>query len=195
MIFQSLASSLFPVKKTTSATKASSATQPTLTEIGTTVTEQILQFIRGEPYSANSPIVQKLRELIGDEFGLGRSGDYLNCTEYVQFRVKEKLGVHINWPSDRPRNGGKWASIFDRNNLYKTFDSPKINCAISFTAGISSNPATNDIGHVAFVEKVNEDFSVEISEANWPNQGKYNERRLEPWQWQGKYKCRFIDFL
>lgn len=159
------------------------------------IAEPVWQFAKGEAYLVDHSTVKKLRELIGDEFGLGKSGDCLNCTEYVQFRVKQKLSIDIKWPPDRPRNGGKWASIFEKNNLYKISDSPKVNCAVSFTTGISSNPAINEIGHVAFIEKVNDDGSIEISEANWPNQGKYNERRLEKWQWQDKYKCRFIDFV
>lgn len=156
--------------------------------------ELILQLMKGEAYLADNLIVKKLREVIRDEFGLGKSGDCLNCTEFVQFRIKQKFGIEIKWPLDRPRNGGKWASIFEKNDLYKIFDLPRSNCAVSFTTGISNNPKINEIGHVAFVEKVNNDGSIEISEANWPNQGKYNERRLEKWQWQDKYRCRFIDF-
>ncbi len=159
------------------------------------ISEPAFEFIKGQPLFADNLIVKKLREIIGDEFKLGNSGDCLNCTEYVHFRVKQKLGIDIRWPSDRPRNGGKWAEIFKRNNLYNIFDAPKVNCAVSLTTGISANPEINEIGHVAFVEKVNEDNSIEISEANWPNQGKYNERRLEKWQWQDKYKCKFIDFI
>jgi len=154
----------------------------------------ILELIKGEAHLVDNPIAKKIRELIKDEFGLGKSGDCLNCTEYVQFRVKQKVGIDIKWPSDRPRNGGRWAVIFEKNNVYKTLDFPKINCAVSFTGGISNNSEINAIGHVAFVERVNDDSSIEISEANWPNQGKYNERRLERWQWKDKYKCRFIDF-
>lgn len=154
----------------------------------------VIESSKGQSLLPNSLIVKKLREIIGDEFKLGASGDCLNCTEYVQFKIKQKLGTDIKWPPDRPRNGGKWAEIFQKHGLYKILDTPKIWCAVSFTDGISSNPNINAIGHVAFVEKVNDDGSIEISEANWPNQGKYNERRLEKWQWQNKYKCRFIDF-
>lgn len=154
----------------------------------------VLEFIKGDAHLADNPIVKKIREIIRDEFNLGKLGECLNCTEYVQFRVKQKLGIDIKWPSDRPRHGGKWASVFERNNLYKILDLPKINCAVSFTTGISNNPEINEVGHVAFVEKINDDESIEISEVNWPNQGKYNERRLEKLQWKDKYKCRFIDF-
>lgn len=156
--------------------------------------EIVLQFTKGDAHLADNTIVKKIRELIGDEFSLGKTGDCLNCTEYVQFKIKQTLGIDIKWPPDRPRNGGKWASIFEKNNLYKILNVPKINCAVSFTTGISNNPEINEVGHVAFVEKINEDESIEISEANWPNQGKYNERRLEKWQWKDKYKCHFVDF-
>jgi len=167
--------------------------KPTTDEVKETtieVVEQILQFVKGTAYLVDNPNVKKLRELIGDEFGLGKSCDYLNCTEYVQFRVKQKLDIDIKWPQDRPRHGGLWASIFEKNNLYKILEEPQINCAASFASPTFNVP----YGHVAFVEEVMPDGSIKVSEANWPKNGIYNERTIGKEKWQNTYGAKFIDF-
>jgi len=161
----------------------------------TQVIQQTLIFVKGQAYLAASEITKKVRAAIKDEFGLGKSVDTLNCTEYVMYRVKIRTGVTIQWPSDRPRNGGKWADIFERNKLYIIESEPQVNGAMCFTTGISSDQKINDIGHVAFVEEVLPDGSIKISEANWPNQGKYNERPISKAEWENKYKARFIRFV
>lgn len=153
-----------------------------------------VQFVKGQSHFATSEITKKVRKTINDEFGLGKSGDNLNCTEYVSYRIKTKLGIDINWPVQSGRNGGVWWKIFQDAELYKILSEPKVNCAMCFTTGISNDSATNAIGHVVFVEEVSLDGSVKISEANWPNGGKYNERPISKEKWQNKYKAKFIDF-
>lgn len=162
--------------------------------IDTTPITHSLAFVVGKDNLATDAVAIKLREAIGDEFGGGKENDHLNCTEYVQYRVKEKLGVTIKWPTDRPRNGGKWADIFERNSMYKILAEPKANCAMCFTTGISTKPEINAIGHVAFVEEVLPNNSIIISEANWPRDGIYSERPIPQTDWKNKYKARFIDF-
>ena len=161
--------------------------------------QQSLQLIIGTPNLFDSPNTIAIRQIIGDEFGGGAEKDHLNCTEYVQYRIQSKLGVKIKWPPDRPRNGGKWASIFQKNNLFKVLSDPLPNCAMCFTDGISMNPATNAIGHVAFVEDVLPDGSVRVSEANWPPagqlpKGQYHERNIPKQKWQTQYKAQFVEF-
>lgn len=157
-------------------------------------TETIL-FITGAPNHANDDNVIKLRKIINDEFVHNQDGADLQCVEYVQYRVKEKLGVIIQWPNDRPRHGGLWAGIFEKNNRYKVTGTPKADCAASF-----ANPSFNPpYGHVAFVEEVLNDESIRISEANWPStkkkpEGEYNKRTIPKAKWQGTYGIRFIDF-
>ncbi|MDO8659422.1 MAG: CHAP domain-containing protein [Candidatus Parcubacteria bacterium] len=153
-------------------------------------TPSALGFIIGEPNFVDNPRTIKLRSAINDEFGLGKAGDYLNCTEYAMYRVNEKTGVKISWPADRPRHGGRWADIFQKNGMYKILSEPKVNCSMSLTAGLTNNA----LGHVALVEIVMPDGSIKISETNWPNQGKYNERLLSKSDWQNKYKAKFVNF-
>ena len=152
------------------------------------------QFVMGQPNMAGDGNTIEVRKVINDEFGLGKSGDPLNCTEYAQYRVKIKTGVEIKWPADRPRHGGKWAEIFERNNLYKVINEPVLNCAVSFTDVRRRDGTKTEEGHIAFVEEVLPDGSVRISEANWPHDGIYNERSISKADWQNKYKARFIDF-
>jgi surface antigen len=48
-------------------------------------------------------------------------------------------------------------------------------------------------GHVAFVEAVFPDASLQISEANWPDRGIYNERVMVREEWK-KLSPTFITF-
>ncbi|QQG46545.1 MAG: CHAP domain-containing protein [Candidatus Niyogibacteria bacterium] len=157
--------------------------------------QQLISFVEGWPNLYNSPVTVAVREIINNEFGLEAEKIPLNCTEYVQYCIKTKLGIVIEWPSDRPRHGGKWADIFRRNNLYKVINEPVSNCAACFTDVRKKDGTLTKEGHVAFVEEIFPDGSIKISEANWPNSGIYSERILSKADWQNKYRCRFIDFL
>lgn len=153
-------------------------------------TQNILpEFKVGVQNLANDSNTIKLRKIIKDEFGRGACGDELQCVEYVQYKVQQ-MGITISWPGERPRHGGRWATIFEKSGQYKILNGPKAGCAMSFTSGIKNS----NIGHVAFVEEVYQDDSIKISEANWPPPGKYNERILKKSDWQDKFKGRFVDF-
>lgn len=159
--------------------------------------QQQLPLIKGVPNLFNSPNTIAIRAAINDEFHGGT--DHLNCTEYAEYRVKTKLGITINWPIKLGRNGGLWWKIFQDAGRYKVLTDPTPGCSMSFTAGISTNPATNAIGHVAFVEDVLPGGSISISEANWPPhgqlpQGQYSERIISKDQWQNQYKAKFVQF-
>ena len=152
-------------------------------------------FVVGQPNPTNGANTLKVREIIKDIFGLGKSGDCLNCTEYATYRIKTKLGIDISWPVTSGRNGGRWGVIFQTAELYNVLAEPKTNCAMCFTSGISNDPKINEIGHVAFVEEVLSDGSIKISEANWPHNGIYNERVIPKEKWQNQYKAQFVDFV
>lgn len=157
------------------------------------ISNELPQFKKAVVNLVNDENTVKLRKIINDEFGGGSNGWELQCTEYVCYKLRQ-IGVRISWPAERPRHGGRWADIFERNGLYKVLTEPKAGCAMCFTTGFKS-AAMNETGHVAFVEQVLEDGSVKISEANWPPPGKYNERVVPVSEWRDKYKCRFVDFL
>jgi len=164
-----------------------------LVQIKPQKTDSIL-FSLGIAHLAGDRLTKKVREFINDEFRGGKSKWNMQCTEYVHYRVKSKLGIDIKWPTRIGRNGGKWADIFRRYKKYTILKKPEVNCAMCFTTGISNNPKINETGHVAFVEKVYPSGTIKISEANWPRNGIYNERNLSIAEWKNKYKAQFVKF-
>lgn len=154
----------------------------------------ILNLIVGQPNLAATDTTKKIREAIKDVLNGAKNGYGLQCTEYVTYRVKTDLGIDIKWPVSSGRDGGKWGKIFQTAGVYKVLSEPKINCAMCFTTGISQDSKVNDTGHVAFVEEIFPDGSVKISEANWPNDGKYSERTIAKDKWLNQYKAQFVDF-
>ncbi len=154
--------------------------------ISSSITAQQNELILGQPNLAASDVIKKIRETIKDTLNGAKNGYSLQCTEYVTYRVKTKLGIDIQWPVSSGRNGGVWWKIFQDARVYKILSEPKVNCAMCFTTGISKDQAVNDVGHVAFVEEALPDGTIKISEANWPNEGKYNERTITKDKWQNQ---------
>lgn len=154
-----------------------------------------LVFKVGIPNLAKDDNTIKVRKFIDYEFKFDFNTVWLQCTEYVQYKILKELGIKIDWTGRvGPRDGAGWPEQFLKLKRYKVLDIPKKGCAMSFTTGCPVPP-----GHVAYVEDVLEDGSIRISEANWPppgqkEQGHYNERPLTKKDWQDKYKGRFIDF-
>lgn len=134
----------------------------------------------------------KLRLLIRDEFGAGRTGAPLQSAEYATYRL-QCFGVKIKWPVRTGRNAGRWAEIFKTYGTYPVLEEPKAGSVVVFSSGFKTAEA-DALGHAAFVEKVYRDGAIRISEANWPPPGKYNERTLAPGEWRDKYKGKFIIF-
>ena len=149
----------------------------------------------GVPNLAKDDNTIKVRKFINYEFGLNFETDWLQCTEYVQYKVLKELRIRINWAGRVGRRDGvDWPAQFLKLGRYNELKTPKRGCAMSFASGCRVPP-----GHVAYVEDVLENGSIFISEANWPppgqkTRGQYNERPLTKNDWQNKYKGRFIDF-
>ncbi len=156
------------------------------------VQQIVLKFEKGVANLATDFNTKKVREIINYEFKFDFDTVWLQCTEYVQYKVLKELGIKIDWTGRvGPRDGAVWPEQFLKLGRYRVLDMPKKGCAMSFTTGCPVPP-----GHVAYVEDVleDEDDSILISEANWPPPGKYCERILTKTQWQDKYKGRFIEF-
>ena len=83
------------------------------------------------------------------------------CTWYAWGRAYEVSGKR---PALSTQNAGKWYSA---NDGYKHDTTPKAGSVVCWLAGQGGSDATT--GHVAFVESVNSDGSVFISEFNWGN--------------------------
>ncbi|MGL9915198.1 hypothetical protein IGI95_002667 [Enterococcus sp. DIV0784] len=82
-----------------------------------------------------------------------------NCTQYVYNRITQ-LGKHI----DLTMGNGKDWGVTGQERGYVVSRTPQAGTAVSFPAGVLG--ADPIYGHVAFVEKVNQDGSIYISEMN-----------------------------
>ena len=94
------------------------------------------------------------------------SGSYPfgQCTWYV-FNRMTQLGMHVD---DHMGNGGQWDET-GKALGYTVTNTPAVGTAVSIPGGqLGSNPL---YGHIAFVEVVNEDGSILISEGNVVKKG------------------------
>lgn len=82
-----------------------------------------------------------------------------NCTQYVYNRITQ-LGGDIDLTMG---NGQDWG-ITGKERGFEVTNTPRAGSAVSFSAGFLG--ADEVYGHVAFVEQVNEDGSISISEMN-----------------------------
>ncbi|MGM0229054.1 hypothetical protein IGJ28_001116 [Enterococcus sp. AZ091] len=108
----------------------------------------------------------KLRYPKYDGHNYNTSGSYPfgQCTWYV-FNRMAQIGKRVD---DFMGNGGEWGRK-GRALGYKVTNTPKVGTAISFPPGsFGSSPV---YGHVAFVEVVNPDGTLLISECNVVNPG------------------------
>lgn len=136
------------------------------------------QFSIGEANDADDPNTIRLRAIISDEFGAGDVGLPLQAEEYILYRLFRR-GIHISWPNIRPRTPGQWAEILKKAPGVTISSTPKIHSIIELT-----NSDNHTQGHLAYVEAVYPDESIQVSEANWPEAGIYNERVLVREEWQ-----------
>lgn len=135
----------------------------------------------GEENRDDDPATVRLRAIIEDAFGAGELGLPLQAEEYVLYRL-HKRGVKIAWPPVRPRSPGMWASILKDVPSVRVSESPTPGSVMEFR--LLSDDARDPLGHLAYVEAVFPDASLQISEANWPDLGVYNERVLVESEWR-----------
>jgi len=129
----------------------------------------------GEAYEAHDPHTERLRAVISDEFSYGDGDQPLQAEEYVTYKLLRQSMV-IPWPTVRPRTPGTWRTLLK--------DVPSVT--------ISTNPVARGVvewkgdvrGHIAYVEAVFSDGTIQISEANYPDRGIYNERTMVEREWR-----------
>ncbi|MDN3202360.1 glucosaminidase domain-containing protein [Enterococcus faecalis] len=95
----------------------------------------------------------------GENYDTSNSYAWGNCTQYVYNRITQ-LGKHI----DLTMGNGKDWGVTGQVRGYEVSRTPQAGTAASFPAGVLG--ADTVYGHVAFVEKVNPDGSIYISEMN-----------------------------
>lgn len=133
-------------------------------------------FVVGEAYDVDAPSTIRLRAVIGDEFCGGALELPLTAGEYVLYRLMRR-GIRILWPLERPRTLGRW-HVFLRGVLgVHSGVIPKTGTIMEYTL-------EHDMGHLAYVEAVFPNETILISEANYPENGIYNERTLTREEWR-----------
>ncbi len=131
---------------------------------------------------ADDPATLRLRAIIQDEFGAGEMGLPLQAEEYVLYRLYRKE-LRIEWPQIRPRTPGTWHEILHTTPGVTVANEPKAGSVMEFL--VFDEMGKESWGHMAYVDAVFPDDSIQISEANWPDDGRYNERVLVREEWQG----------
>ncbi len=142
------------------------------------------EFVVGQENSVDDPNTARVRAIIGDAFGIGRSEFSLQAGEYVLYKLWRK-GIRIAWPDVRPRTPGIWHKILRGTSNVHIGVTPKIGSVMEYMD-------ENDIGHLAFIEAIFPDETIAVSEANYPDAGIYNERELTKDEWR-ELKSVFIN--
>ena len=133
-------------------------------------------FIIGEPNESDDPNTIRVRAMLEDIFAGGESGLPLLSSEYASYRLLRK-GLKILWPKTRPRTEGEWHTILKGvPGIYMSI-APK-------TGSVMEYSTEEGVGHLAFVEAVFPDETINISETNFPENGIYNERVLTREEWR-----------
>ena len=116
---------------------------------------------------------------VGNPSNVPANRNFLWCTEFAFGRAAEKglinansgLGAKIRGHAGQwDDQAGSWSSQPRANSFIVWDPNPRI---------------SGDVGHVAFVERVNSNGSVEITEGNYDWNGAFNTRTLSPSQFQG----------
>jgi hypothetical protein len=144
----------------------------------------------GEENRDDDPSTIRLRALIQDEFGAGELGLPLQAEEYALYRLYRR-NVRPVWPQIRPRSPGSWSRILEGQEGVRIDSRPKGGAVMEFT--LAAHEGSDPIGHLAYIEAVFPDDSLQVTEANWPDQGIYNERVLVKEEWEA-LKPSFLHF-
>lgn len=130
----------------------------------------------GEENASHGDNTVRVRLVIRDEFATRLSQLPLQAHEYVYYKLLRR-GTHISWPDIRPRTPGSWARILGMLDTVTVGDTPALGAVMEFCLDESK-------AHLAYVEKVFPDGTIQISEVDWPDRGIYNERVLVEDEWR-----------
>ena len=132
-------------------------------------------FIIGAENSGREATTVRLRLVIRDEFAAILSQLPLGANEYVYYKLLRR-GARIAWPDVRPRTPGSWANILGTLEQVTVGDGATVGSVMEFVLP--------EKAHLAYVENVFPDGTIQISEADWPDRGIYNERVLVEEEWR-----------
>lgn len=143
----------------------------------------------GEKNTADDPATIRVRALLNDEFGAGEVGLPLQPEEYVIYKLLRK-GIKISWPAIRPRTPGTWSGILYPQENVEVQAEPVPGALMEYRI---SKEDEKILGHLAFVEAVFPDQSIQISEVGFGEEGTYNERVLVADEWRA-LNAAFLSF-
>jgi hypothetical protein len=134
------------------------------------------EFSIGKENLAHDANTIHIRAMLGDMFSATRAELPLQAGEYVSYKLLKK-NIRISWPHVRPRTPGRWHQILRGVPNVHIGVMPKVGAIIEYVQD-------DDVGHVAVVESVLPDDTLVLSEANYPDSGRYNERTLTKEEWK-----------
>jgi surface antigen len=121
------------------------------------------------PYG-NARIANCTATCYPDEWGFCKK----NCTSYIAWKINSTGGS--NSFTNR-MNGGKWGNAYNWDD-----NASRLGITVNNTPSVGAIAQWNEkevaggLGHVAYVEKVNSDGTVNVSEYNFSNKCGYGER-------------------
>lgn len=96
---------------------------------------------------------------------------YRQCTDYAAWRLEVEFGVPFQ--NTRPGNGSAWNwPALARDQGYRTSTTPRANALISWDKSAYSPR----YGHVAWVDRVNGDGTIDVSEYNFRVRSGFGQR-------------------
>ncbi len=132
-------------------------------------------FVASVSYDAEHPDTVKLRACIDDEFGGARGEHALSPSEYVHYRLKQNKRA-VAWGNVRLRIPGTWQRKLKGGIGVHIGIAPKTESIMEYIV--------DDVGHLAFVEAVFPDGSMNITEIGKYNDSTYTEDTLQSEQWK-----------
>lgn len=114
----------------------------------------------------------------GKNYDTGNRYAWGNCTQYVYNRITQ-LGGHVDLDMG---NGQDWGQT-GRMRGYEVSQTPKVGTAVSFAGGVLGSDSR--YGHVAFLESIESDGSLLLSEMNVTGLNQVSTRLITPNQQQG----------
>lgn len=133
-------------------------------------------FVIGEENQSDDKNTVYIRTMLNDIFGVEGADFPLQAGEYVLYKLWER-NHHIEWPETRPRTPGMWHKILRGVPMIHIGVTPKVGAIMEYVHD-------DAFGHLVHVDAVFPDDTVAVSEANFPDSGKYNERTLTKDEWK-----------
>lgn len=138
--------------------------------------DEVLPTFRvGHRYEADAPQTLTLRAAINDSFNGTTSNTMLRGVEYVTYRLWLQ-GRHLPWPVSHSRVAGTWQR--------KLRGVRGVHSDIMPHTGSVMEYIIDDVGYVAYVEKVAPDLKITVSGIGLTHEGQYTEQvwRHEAWR-------------